>query len=247
MLKRILLVALAGTAVALAGCARIDRLEKANANLKGQVERLRQDKEDLAQEAAALKQARKELQASLAQVQQEAGQRSALVAEMQRERQRLQQQTQELRALLEDFGQFSVEPRGAGNYIVMQSEILFELGKIDLSPEATASLDKVGQYLLQNPELPIRIDGHTDGVPITHSAWKDNYHLSVMRAHAVMQYLTDAGVSAERIHIAGFGPNRPRVDPEAPQAPESQNRRVEIMLVPEGARSIAEILEDFGA
>ena len=97
----------------------------------------------------------------------------------------------------------------------------------------------------RNDQQLIRVDGHSDGEPIKHSQWKDNYHLSAMRAHAVMQYLASQGVPAQNMYIVGFGPNRPLVEPVEPEAPMPKNRRVEILLVPQAQRSIEQILEQF--
>ena len=245
MLKRAIVVGLAICLAGLAGCAQIKDLERKNANLHAQVQSLQAERDELVAENQALKTDRETLQAALTDARKEARRMSELVGEMKAEQDKLHRQTAELKALLDEFGGIDVEARREGNFIVMQSEILFDSGKVDLNPDAADSLNKVADYLVAHSELPIRIDGHTDGVPIQHSPWKDNYHLAAMRAHAVMRYLMERGVSPERMHIVGFGPNEPRVEPQEPTEPVAANRRVEILLVPEGARSIGEILEGF--
>ncbi|MCK4373998.1 MAG: OmpA family protein [Candidatus Brocadiae bacterium] len=250
MRRRIVAVALGVCLVGLGGCANLHEvlfpgMSRQNASLLDQVDRLEAEREELLDQNQVLKADRDGLQASLNESQREARTMSQLVGELKAEQQKLERQTLELKNLLKDLPGVSLEARSEGNFIVMESEILFELGKVDLNPDATTSLDRVADYLLTNPELAVRIDGHTDGVPIRHSPWKDNYHLGAMRAHSVMRYLGGQGVGAERMFLAGFGPNRPRVPPEAPDEPVGANRRVEILLLPEGLRSISDILEGF--
>ena len=77
----------------------------------------------------------------------------------------------------------------------------------------------------------LRVDGHTDNVPIKVSGWKDNFHLSAMRAHTVLKALVGEGISSERIFLAGFGLHRPQVSNDTREG-RQQNRRVEILIVP---------------
>lgn len=250
MAKRIMLVALGICLAASGGCANLHKvfcpkLSRQNESLLAQVESLQAERDALLEEKQALRADRGALESELADAKSEGRRMSQLVGELKGEQERLERQTQELRSLLGDFYGISVEARAEGTFIIMESEILFAPGKAELTEEASASLNKVAEYLLANPDLPIRIDGHTDGVPVKVSPWEDNYHLGAMRAHAVMRYLLDKGVAADRAHIVGFGPNRPRVPPGEPTEPVAENRRVEILLLPEGVRSISEILEEF--
>lgn len=77
----------------------------------------------------------------------------------------------------------------------------------------------------------IRIVGHTDNVPIRHSAQRHptNWHLSVHRAIAVKDALAGAGVAEPRMSVAGYGEFRPVV-PNGAQGARA-NRRVEVYLV----------------
>jgi len=246
MLKRVVTVALAFMLVGLAGCAELRDLRKQNANLTNQVASLQSEKGRLLEENGALQALRDSLQASLTKVSQEAKQMADLVNELRSREENSRQQALEMRRLLADLEGVQFEQRSEGNFIVLASDILFSPGRDELSPEASAGLDKVADYLLAHPGLQIRIDGHTDGVPISHSPWKDNYHLGGMRALAVMRYLTGKGLDSARAHIVSFGPNRPHIEPEEPTADVAENRRVEILLVPEEMRSIGEMLEAFG-
>jgi chemotaxis protein MotB len=75
----------------------------------------------------------------------------------------------------------------------------------------------------------LRIDGHTDDVPVRGGRWQNNLQLSTARAGAVAQFLIDAGLPANRVVPAGFGSSRPAVRGNNAEA-RAQNRRIEITL-----------------
>jgi chemotaxis protein MotB len=243
MSKQVMAAVLGFCLVGLVGCPELQDLRKQNASLNSKVLSLQTENQRLFTEKEALKAERDRLEADLTEARAEGDKSSGLLGELRAEQQKLQQQNTDLQTLLKGIPGTSVRASAEGNYVVTESEILFDPGQIELKAGATAALDKVVEYLQAHSDTSVRIDGHTDGVPIRVSAWKDNYHLSAMRAHAVMRYLVDKGVAAERMFIAGFGPNRPRVPPKEPTADVPKNRRVEILLVPGGVRTIGEILE----
>jgi len=243
MSKRVMVAVLGFCLVGMVGCPELQKLRDENKRLNGQVVGLQTDKQKLSNEVNALAAERDRLEAELSEARGEAERSAGLLNELKGEQEKLQQQNRDLQALLRGIPGTTVKATAEGNYVVTESEILFDPGQIELKSGATAALDKVSEYLRAHPDISIRIDGHTDGQPIRVSPWKDNYHLGAMRAHAVMLYLMDKGVSPERAFIASFGPNRPLVPPKEPTADVPQNRRVEILLVPEGVRTVGEILE----
>jgi len=245
MLKRIAGVVLAISLAGLAGCTS-PALKRENLALKERVRTLENKQAALIDENEALKAHADQIQAQLAQAKKESDKLTRLVGDLRSEQEKMLQQRRELEKLVQGLSGITVQPRSEGNFIVMESKILFASGKADLNDEAKTTLDRVAGYLLEHPDLQIRVDGHTDGVPIRYSGWQDNYQLAAMRAHSVMRYLVEKGVDPARMYITGFGPNRPLVEPEEPTAPVDENRRVEILLVPEGMRSISEILKGFG-
>lgn len=243
MLKRTVAVVVAISLIGLTGCC--GQLKKQNQSLQTQVIELGDAKEMLLAENETLKAHSETLQVGLVGAKKEARQMAELVGELKGEQDKLLKQRLELEKLVRGLSGITIEPRNEGNFIVMESEILFASGKAELNEDAKASLNRIGDYLQPKSTLQIRVDGHTDAVPIKHSGWQDNYQLAAMRAHAVMAYLVEKGVASERMYVVGFGPNRPLVQPEDPTEPMAENRRVEILLVPEGIRSISEILEGF--
>ncbi len=244
MLKWMAVVALAVSLVGFAGCGELQNLRKQNASLNGQVTSLTADNQKLKNENDALKADNQRLQASMTKDEAAAKRAAGVMADLKAEQEKLRKQKADLMAIFGSMPDLSIMGGAEGNYIVAKNEILFDPGQIELKASAGKALDKVADYLRAHPDLTVRIDGHTDGVPIKESKWQDNYHLSAMRAHAVMKYLMGKGVKADKMFIAGFGPNKPRVPPKSPTEAVEANRRVEILVVPTGIRSINQILEE---
>ena len=86
-----------------------------------------------------------------------------------------------------------------------------------------------------NGEIPsdidwiIRVDGHTDNVPISGGRFSDNWQLSTERAGAVVKYLITQGVPANRLAATGFGEYQPLEEGNSPEA-RARNRRIEFKL-----------------
>ncbi len=120
-----------------------------------------------------------------------------------------------------------------GGGIRLASDVLFDSGKTSLKPSAVAAMQKAADAFQSKDarDLHLRIDGHTDNVPIKFSKWKDNMELSQARARAVWVELRKYGVAPERMFTAGFGEFAP-IDDNSTPAGRANNRRVEIWLVP---------------
>jgi chemotaxis protein MotB len=128
--------------------------------------------------------------------------------------------------------------RIVGDRFVLQSELLFDVGKADLKPEARVEIDKIATALLDLAQkIPadiawvLRVDGHTDVRPISGAAgqFRSNWDLSAARAIAVVQYLVGKGVLPHRLVAAGFGEFQP-IDPATSDEAYSRNRRIEFKL-----------------
>lgn len=115
---------------------------------------------------------------------------------------------------------------GAGEVrAAIESDVLFDSGKITLKANAKTSLDQVANVLnSQYSAWTIRIEGHTDTDPIRKSGHKSNMHLGFERANVVREYLISRGVADNKIIVASYGPHQPR-------GSKPQSRRVEIVAV----------------
>ena len=111
---------------------------------------------------------------------------------------------------------------------------VFETGKADLKPGAAERLRPLAKYLAANPQVRVRIDGHTD----SQGADAYNQTLSNQRAEAVRTALAGMGVTADRIQAVGHGEAQP-VASNANQAGRQQNRRVEVTLMGQQASTFA--------
>jgi len=112
-----------------------------------------------------------------------------------------------------------------GATLVLQ-DVVFETGKAELKPGADARLRPLAAYLQTNPDVKVRIDGHTDA----QGSDAMNQQLSQARAGAVRDALAGMGVDAARIEAVGHGESEP-VATNATAAGRQQNRRVEITLL----------------
>ncbi|UCB48633.1 MAG: OmpA family protein [Deltaproteobacteria bacterium] len=117
----------------------------------------------------------------------------------------------------------------------MVDEILFDSGRATIKAQGVKVLERVGKVLLNVKDQTIRIEGHTDNVPIGPELAKrypTNWELSVARAIAVARYLQEeVGVDPRLISATGHGQYQPIASNETEQG-RTRNRRIEIVLVP---------------
>lgn len=190
-----------------------------------------------------------QLNSALARVAAEEKRRAALEEterkRLEEEAKSLKDQTVELaRYRSEFFGKLSEVLSGrqgvrvVGDRFVFSSEVLFEPGSADLSPEGksqiagvVATLQEVAAVIPPEINWIIRVDGHTDDVPLSgQGQFKDNWELSQARALAVVRFMqSDLGFPPNRLAATGFGEYQPVATGETPEA-RAQNRRIELKL-----------------
>ncbi|MBL9078022.1 MAG: OmpA family protein [Planctomycetes bacterium] len=106
--------------------------------------------------------------------------------------------------------------------------VLFASGQAALTEQGKKTLADLATSL---EGRRVRVEGHTDDVPIQRSQWGTNLRLSVERAMAVADFLTHTGgLPANRVGVAGYGEFRPAVQGTDDPA-RQKNRRVEILLL----------------
>ncbi len=124
-----------------------------------------------------------------------------------------------------------------GGGLRIENEVLFDSGRADLKDSGKRVLKEVAARLKQTNDM-IRIDGHTDAVPINRSRerFATNWHLSAARAAAVLAFLESEGVPANRMFLAGYAEHRPADAGRTPdpRRPNAKDRRVEIYLIQQG-------------
>ncbi|WP_309043984.1 peptidoglycan -binding protein [Marinobacter sediminicola] len=126
--------------------------------------------------------------------------------------------------------------RVVGDRFLLPSELLFASGSASLGADGKRELDKLAEVLLdvvktipKDLDWILRIDGHTDLIPINTPQFPSNWELSTARAVAVVRYLANQGVPQNRMVAAGFGEFFPVAKGTAPEALQ-KNRRIEIKL-----------------
>ncbi len=109
---------------------------------------------------------------------------------------------------------------------IVLRNVFFETGSAELLPESQGELDRLVLLLEENPDIRIRINGHTDNV----GSEEDNLRLSDARAASVLAYLTRAGIAGSRLESQGYGETQPLATNETP-AGRRLNRRTEFVVL----------------
>ncbi len=117
----------------------------------------------------------------------------------------------------------------------MVEKILFDSGSADIKPEGLKVLERLGGILKKVTDKQIRVEGHTDNVPIggkLAEKFPTNWELSAARATNVVKFLTEkVGVNPKFLIAAAYSMNRPVASNDTKES-RAQNRRIEIALIP---------------
>jgi chemotaxis protein MotB len=122
----------------------------------------------------------------------------------------------------------SIEPRGLV-IRVLTDDLLFASGEAALSSRSTSLLGEISQLLDLAGEHPVDVEGNTDNVPISSSAYPSNWELSTARASTVVRFLSGHGVSPGRLTATGYADQHPIASDDTANG-RARNRRVEIVL-----------------
>ena len=117
-----------------------------------------------------------------------------------------------------------LEPVQLGKAYRMK-DIYYESSSADLTAESKKVLDEFTEFLLENPNIKVKIQGHTDDV----GSDAFNLTLSENRAHSVYNYLVSKGISSSRLSYKGYGETQP-VDTNDTEAGRAMNRRTEFLV-----------------
>lgn len=113
-------------------------------------------------------------------------------------------------------------------------KILFDSGQAEVKPEGLAVLKRVVEILIGVEDKTIRIEGHTDNVPIAGALAKrypTNWELSAARALNVTRYLEKEGIDPGILSAAAFGEYQPVAENDTAEG-RAKNRRIAIILLP---------------
>ncbi len=196
---------------------RVGELEQAIAQHEAEIGRLRGLSEDRGQEIARLQKVTSEKEQEIARLR---NTYDSLVRDLKKEIEAGEIKVTQIRDLLT---------------VNLVEKILFDSGRAEIKPRGLDILTRVGEILKGVQDKVVRIEGHTDNVPIGRALqvrFPTNWELSTARATVVARFLQDkVGLEPTRLSATGYGEYRPVTANDSDEG-RAQNRRIEIILAP---------------
>jgi chemotaxis protein MotB len=246
---------------------RLDGLEKEKGQLNSELGDVRGHITDLEQKLAS---GSASAQEEITKLQKQASELEANAARIAKEREQLRQEQSRLAATLEqerlakedeiirltrtqeELSKSLQDEISKGNITIQQvrdrltinmvDRVLFDSGQAQVKPAGVKVLQQVGDVLKTVTDKQIRIEGHTDNVPISsklQDRFKTNWELSTARATTVVRYLIDqGGVDRQYLSAVGYADTHPIASNDSDEG-RSSNRRIEIVLYPKDLKEIA--------
>jgi chemotaxis protein MotB len=129
-----------------------------------------------------------------------------------------------------ESGKMRVSLEGRGLVVSLQQATFFPSGEDTLDPATYSSLEKVATAISKLPN-PVRLEGHTDAIPIHTARFRSNWELSAARSIAVLDLLsTRFSVARDRMAVTGYAETVPLASNESDQG-RARNRRVDIVIL----------------
>lgn len=143
---------------------------------------------------------------------------------------------EEVKKLVEEGGlskDISLEKIDEGVVLRFKDEFLFTTGQADLKSNVKTILQHIGD-ILRRYDKKVKIEGHTDNVPINTSKFPSNWELSTARAISVIKYFTEElpyhkRLNPSRLEASGYGEYHPIMQNDS-EINRQKNRRVEIII-----------------
>ncbi|MDB4991706.1 MAG: Flagellar motor rotation protein MotB [Myxococcaceae bacterium] len=175
-------------------------------------------------DSSKLKASIQEMQAALSALNEQKRQTDARIAEYRK-------LLASFQALI-DAGKLKVKVVNGRMIVELPSDVLFASGSIDLSDAGKASISEIGTILAPMSDRKFQVEGHTDDQPIKTARFPSNWWLASGRAIAVAEILIKAALPPTSVSAASFGEFQPITSNSTPPG-RAQNRRIEIVLVPD--------------
>jgi chemotaxis protein MotB len=138
----------------------------------------------------------------------------------------------QIRQSMEDDLNIQVTHSPQGTRLSFEDQVLFDFGRADINPAGYKMLNRIAKAI-KKVSKPVRVEGHTDNVPIQTRRFPSNWELSVARAVNVVKYFAEVGnIDPHRLSAVGYGESRPVVGNDT-ASNRAKNRRVEILLLTE--------------
>jgi chemotaxis protein MotB len=124
--------------------------------------------------------------------------------------------------------QLRLEPRGL--IVSLTEAAFFPSGEDTIDANAYKSIEKIAVVIKKLPN-PVRLEGHTDSVPIHNSRFRSNWELSAARGIAMLELLkTHCAVDDKQLAMAGYADTCP-LEPNETEAGRARNRRVDVVIL----------------
>ncbi len=235
-----------------------DELNRTKQALDAQREeagRLAQERDRLTQGHAQLTEEQQKLLASLQSEQERLKAQEAERARLEQEREAKEEEIRRLTKAQQDLTKSLQDEIDKGNITIQQvrdrltinmiDKVLFDSGQAHVKPAGLKVLKQVSDVLRDVPDKQIRIEGHTDNVPIgvkLREKFATNWELSTARATSVVRFLIEeGGIGRTMISAAGYADTRPVAENDSDEG-KASNRRIEIVLYPKDLTNIANYL-----
>lgn len=240
-------ILIAMCALSLGGCVKKSTYQQAmaeNGRLSGELTASQQRNADLdarvkklAGELGTLDETTRTKDAELGKVRNEKEATEQELVELRKQKEAAEKRIAAYKAMQEKFralvdtGKLQVVFRNGQMTLKLPSGILFPSGSSALSKDGEKALAEVTQVLVQFQDRRFLVAGHTDTQPIKTREFPNNWYLSTARANSVVQYMIKQQFPAKNLAAAGYGEFDP-VAANDTEAHREQNRRIEIILVP---------------
>lgn len=239
--------------------ARLRALEQELADRERQLTESRRSATAAAEELAKLREALSAAERERTQLADEITQReerlkaeAAEKARLEEERAAKEAEIQRLTKTREDLSKSLEEEIAKGNIRIKQvrdrltidmvDRVLFDSGQVQVKPAGLNVLKQVSDVLKQVGDKQIRVEGHTDNVPIStklRDKFATNWELSTARATTVVRFLIEqGGVDRDILSAVGYADTRPQMTNDSEEG-RAANRRIEIILYPKDLSEIA--------
>ena len=228
------------------------RLQQEQSQLSASLDEERKRLKAEAEEKARLQQEQSQLSASLDEERKRLKAEEEEKARLERAHAAKEEEIRRLTKTQEELSQSLKDEISKGNIKIQQvrdrltinmvDRVLFDSGRAVIKPAGVKVLKQVGDVLNKVEDKHIRIEGHTDNVPIStklQDKFKTNWELSTARATTVVRYLIDqGGVQPQALSAAGYADTHPIASNDSEEG-RSSNRRIEIVLYPKDLSQVA--------
>lgn len=126
----------------------------------------------------------------------------------------------------------SVHKQGDSVQVQISADILFASGVAEPAPAALPVLQRLADSLKPWPNA-VRVEGHTDDVPIRSAVFHSNWELSAARAGSVVRLFSERGIDPQRLAVVGYGQYRPLQSNDTAVG-RNANRRVVVIILGRG-------------